>query len=213
MATIERSTLSETSEAKAKWEVPAQYWADIADSNLGLAILNDSKYGYDAKPDCLRLTLLRSPNWSCPNSDRGNHQFTYRLVPHHGNWRDANIVQLAQELNNPLVLTESQIPESQILKSQNYLQVSNSNIILSAFKRSQDHSGWIMRFYEAHGQTTITNIQLLTGLGELKSIWECDLMEAKQHLLSMDFISINFSKVNSLNVTFQPYEIKTFWIK
>jgi alpha-mannosidase len=208
MATIERSTLSETSEAKAKWEVPAQYWADIADSNLGLAILNDSKYGYDAKPDCLRLTLLRSPNWSCPNSDRGNHQFTYRLVPHHGNWRDANIVQLAQELNNPLVLTESQIPESQILKSQNYLQVSNSNIILSAFKRSQDHSGWIMRFYEAHGQTTITNIQLLTGLGELKSIWECDLMEAKQHLLSMDF-----SKVNSLNVTFQPYEIKTFWIK
>jgi len=58
MGTIQRSTLGETPETKAKWEVPAQYWADISSENvvapaeqqhsLGLAVLNDSKYGYDA---------------------------------------------------------------------------------------------------------------------------------------------------------------------
>ncbi len=217
MGTIQRSTLSETPEDKAKWEVPAQYWADISSSpnqenflqpkagenslGLGLSVLNDSKYGYDAKPDCLRLTLLRSPNWPCPNSDRGKHKFTYRLVPHQGNWRAANIVQLAQELNNPVVLQNSLIQA----KQQSFLNISASNIILSAFKRSQDQSGWIMRFYEAHGEITATDINISSNFLQANSIWECDLMENKNNLLSEH-------DSNSFKAIFQPYEIKTFLI-
>ena len=212
MGTIQRSTLGETPETKAKWEVPSQYWADISSENvvapqeqqhsLGLAVLNDSKYGYDAKPDCLRLTLLRSPNWPCPNSDRGHHEFTYRLVPHQGDWHEANIVQLAQELNNPLVLHCSPIPT----KEHSYLQVSAPNIILSAFKRSQDQSGWVMRFYEAHGQTTEAEIEISLNLLQAENIWECDLMENKNALLT-----IVKGTSNHLQVIFKPYEIKTFF--
>jgi alpha-mannosidase len=212
MGTIQRSTLGETPETKAKWEVPAQYWADISSENvvapqeqqhsLGLAVLNDSKYGYDAKPDCLSLTLLRSPNWPSPNSDRGHHEFTYRLVPHQGDWREANIVQLAQELNNPLVLHCSPIPT----KEHSYLQVSAPNIILSAFKRSQDQSGWVMRFYEAHGQTTEAEIEISLNLLQAENIWECDLMENKNALLT-----IVKGTSNHLQVIFKPYEIKTFF--
>jgi alpha-mannosidase len=222
MGTIQRSTLGETAEAKAKWEVPAQYWADIAvplgseslfpllseaSSDVGLSVLNDSKYGYDAKNDCLRLTLLRSPNWPSPNSDRGHHEFTYRLVPHQGDWREANIVQLAQELNNPLVLQHSPIPKSPIPnKQQSFLQVSTPNIILSAFKRSQDQSGWIMRFYEAHGRTTETEIEISLDLLQAENVWECDLMENKNTLLA-----IVKGASNHLQVIFKPYEIKTFF--
>jgi alpha-mannosidase len=218
MGTIQRSTLGETPETKAKWEVPAQYWADIAFSpnpkgilppkegeyplGLGLSILNDSKYGYDAKPDCLRLTLLRSPNWPTPNSDRGNHKFIYRLVPHQGDWREANIVQLAQELNNPLVLQSSPIQANQ----QSFLQVSAPNVILSAFKRSQDQSGWIMRFYEAHGKNTETNIEISDLLLPINKIWECDLMEKRNTVISRDEITLNY-----FTITFKPYEIKTFF--
>ena len=218
MGTIQRSTLGEIPEAKAKWEVPAQYWADIAFSpnpkgilppnegeyplGLGLSILNDSKYGYDAKPDCLRLTLLRSPNWPTPNSDRGNHKFIYRLVPHQGDWREANIVQLAQELNNPLVLQSSPIQANQ----QSFLQVSAPNVILSAFKRSQDQSGWIMRFYEAHGKNTETNIEISDLLLPINKIWECDLMEKRNTVISTDKITLNY-----FTITFKPYEIKTFF--
>ncbi|MFZ4728066.1 MAG: alpha-mannosidase [Pseudanabaena sp.] len=222
MGTIQRSTLGETAEAKAKWEVPAQYWADIAvplgseslfpllseaSSDVGLSVLNDSKYGYDAKNDCLRLTLLRSPNWPSPNSDHGHHEFTYRLVPHQGDWREANIVQLAQELNNPLVLQHSPIPKSPIPnKQQSFLQVSAPNIILSAFKRSQDQSGWIMRFYEAHGRTTETEIEISLDLLQAENVWECDLMENKNTLLT-----IVKGASNHLQVIFKPYEIKTFF--
>jgi len=216
MGTIQRSTLAETPEAKAKWEVPAQYWADIShalppktgEHGIGLAVLNDSKYGYDAKPDCLRLTLLRSPNWPTPNSDRGNHEFTYRLVPHQGDWRGANIVQLAQELNNPLVLKHSLVQTPTESARQSFLRVSAPNIILTAFKRSQDCSGWIMRFYEAHGQPTETDIEILSNLLQIENIWECDLMENKINLLSVDPNTKNF-----LKTAFQPYEIKTFLCK
>ncbi|PZU93194.1 MAG: alpha-mannosidase [Pseudanabaena sp.] len=207
MGTIQRSTLAETPEAKAKWEVPAQYWADIASDQIGMAVLNDSKYGYDAKPDCLRLTLLRSPHWPAPSSDRGFHEFTYRLVPHQGDWRKANIVQLAQELNNPLALKRSLIPalvKSGIQESQSLLQVSASNVIISAFKRSQDGAGWVMRFYEAYGQETEVIFKICADILTIKSVCECNLLEISENLLQV--------ATNSFVSAFQPYEIKTFYI-
>jgi alpha-mannosidase len=198
MGTIQRSTLAETAEAKAKWEVPAQYWADIATDGIGLAVLNNCKYGYDAKPDCLRLTLLRSPHWPSPDSDRGNHQFAYRLVPHQGDWRKANIVQLGQEFNHPIVINHLKNQSHQA----SFLQVSAPNIILSALKRSQDQSAWIFRFYEAHGQLTEAKIDISSDLLSIKEIWECDLMEQV-------IIAIANAQSNSSQITFQPYEIKT----
>jgi alpha-mannosidase len=213
MGTIQRSTLGETPQAKAKWEVPAQYWADISSenssNNFGLAILNDSKYGYDAKPDCLRLTLMRSPNWPCPNSDRGNHEFTYHLVPHQGDWREANIVQLAHELNNPIILHNSSIANIPPNIQQSFLQITAPNIILSAFKRSQDQTGWIMRFYEAHGKTTETKIEVSSSLFLGENIWECDLMENRNIELSHQFSQVT-NNTNDLQIIFKPYEIKTF---
>lgn len=206
MGTIQRSTLAETAETKAKWEVPAQYWADIATEGIGLAVLNNCKYGYDAKPDCLRLTLLRSPHWPSPNSDRGKHEFTYRLVPHQGDWRTANIVQLGQELNHPIMINHLENQANQA----SFLQVSAPNIILSALKRSQDQSAWIFRFYEAHGQVTETKIDISSDLLSIKEIWECDLME--QPTIAIADEQSN-SLPNSLQITFQPYEIKTLKLK
>jgi len=79
------------------------------------------------------------------------------------------------------------------------LQVSAPNIILSAFKRSQDQTGWIARFYEANGKTTEVDINISANLMQIENIWECDLMESKNTL-------------SPLKVIFQPYEIKTFFI-
>jgi alpha-mannosidase len=151
--------------------------------------------------------LLRSPNWPTPNSDHGHHEFTYRLVPHQGDWREANIVQFAQELNNPLVLQHSPIPNLPIPnKQQSFLRVSAPNIVLSAFKRSQDHLGWIMRFYEAHGQATEAEIEISLDLLQVENIWECDLMEKKNSL-----IPLVTGESNQFQVIFKPYEIKTFF--
>jgi alpha-mannosidase len=72
-----------------EFEVPAQRWADVSDATQGFSLLNDCKYGYDAKGNVLRLSLLRSPEWPDPHADEGPHDFTYSLYPHGGTWREA----------------------------------------------------------------------------------------------------------------------------
>ncbi|CAN1209618.1 glycoside hydrolase family 38 C-terminal domain-containing protein [Tumidithrix helvetica PCC 7403] len=196
MGAIERSTLGETAEAKAKFEVSAQFWADISSDGIGLSVLNDCKYGYDAKPDQLRLTLLRSPNFPSPQSDRGQHEFTYRLVPHQGSWREAGIVQQGYTLNHPCLLNLALSQENF-----SFLRTSAPNIILSAMKQSEDRSGWILRFYESLGQPVSTDISLPPNLCMI-SILECDLME--NPICEVQCSDRQFS------TNFLPYEIKTF---
>jgi alpha-mannosidase len=160
---IERPTLPNpqllTEHQKAKWEVPALHWADLTQSveeTYGVSLLNDCKYGYDAQPNCLRLTLLRSPQWPDPNCDRGFHSFTYALYPHSGSWQQAKTHQKGYELNRPLI-AQSFVPTNDKLGNLNpdhsFLSGFPDNLILMALKQSEDSlQQWIVRCYEACGQ-------------------------------------------------------------
>jgi alpha-mannosidase len=99
---IARPTQPQTPAETAKWEVPALHWADLSENDYGVSLLNDCKYGYDAQPSQLRLTLLRGSTWPDPDADRGWHQFTYALYPHQGSWQSAQTVRRGYELNLPL---------------------------------------------------------------------------------------------------------------
>ena len=69
--TVERPTTRNTPAEKAQFEVPALRWADLSDATHGFSLLNDSKYGYDAKDNVLRLSLLRGPSIPIPTPTRG----------------------------------------------------------------------------------------------------------------------------------------------
>src|SRR3569832_1936825 len=86
---IERPTTRRTPEEQAKFEVPALRWADLSNATQGFSLLNDSKYGYDAKDNVLRLSLLRGPEWPDKHADEGHHEFVYSLYPHGGTWQQA----------------------------------------------------------------------------------------------------------------------------
>ncbi len=203
MGTIDRSTLAETSIEKAKFEVPAQMWANLSDDQqtIGLSIINDCKYGYDAKPHQLRLTLLRGSQWPCPNADSGDHKFIYQIVPHSGNWREANIPHIAYELNNPLSL--NQLPETLPL-----IEVNADNIILSALKPLENDQGYLMRFYETFGVNTDCQFTLkLNHNIYISSIKLCNLLEVPQS-------DINYSVLTNgayrFRHEFSPYQIISF---
>ncbi|WP_404789046.1 alpha-mannosidase [Altericista sp. CCNU0014] len=160
---IERPTLPNpqplTEHQKAKWEVPALHWADLTQAGeepYGVSLLNDCKYGYDAQPDCLRLTLLRSPQWPDPNCDRGFHSFTYALYPHSGSWQQAQTHQKGYELNRPLIaktLAPAAHGSGTLNAAQSFLSGFPENLVLMALKQSEDSpQNWIVRFYEACGQ-------------------------------------------------------------
>ena len=97
--TIERPTTRDNSFEKAKFEVPAMRWADLGDGKHGFSLINNSKYGYDARDNVLRMTLLRSPAAPDPDADRGPEHFTYALYPHGGDWKQAMSVHHGYEYN------------------------------------------------------------------------------------------------------------------
>jgi alpha-mannosidase len=100
---IERPTTRALRPSRRSSKSPRERWADLSDASHGFSLLNDCKYGYDAKGNVLRLSLLRSPEWPDPHADEGHHEFTYSLYPHGGGWREAQTVRRGYELNYPLL--------------------------------------------------------------------------------------------------------------
>src|SRR4030095_2727698 len=99
---IRRPTHQDDSWARAKFEVCAHRWMDLSESGGGLAILNDGKYGHSCRAGVMGLSLLRSTKFPDRDADMGEHQFTYSLMPHGGDWRSAGVEAEAEALNRPM---------------------------------------------------------------------------------------------------------------
>ncbi|WP_448573478.1 alpha-mannosidase [Trichothermofontia sp.] len=166
---IERPLRSTQPADRAKWEVPALRWADLTNTLkaqnsqdnppiYGVSLLNDCKYGYDAQPDRLRLTLLRGATWPDPEADCGQHQFTYALYPHLGNWQTAHTVRQGYALNVPLrarllIPTTEQRASATLSPIGTLLSIPAENLVLMALKPAEDQAQhWVLRCYECHGQ-------------------------------------------------------------
>ncbi|MFD1430262.1 alpha-mannosidase [Lacticaseibacillus mingshuiensis] len=99
---VERPTNDNTSWDWAKFETVAHKWADLSERDYGLALLNDSKYGYRIKAKQISMTLLKSGNQPDLHADEGEHDFIYSLLPHEGDFLAGNVEKTAAELNEPL---------------------------------------------------------------------------------------------------------------
>jgi alpha-mannosidase len=203
---IQRPTKSSDPLERAKFEVPAQQWADVSETKCGVSLLNDSKYGYDVKENVLRLTLLRSPH--APNSndpsktdnetiDLGDHTFSYALYPHTGTWANGLIPQHAAEFNNHLLVADNAVNEPMA----SLVVSSKSNVIVSSVKKAEEGQEVVLRLYESHGAATETVLQF--GF-DAKQAAECDLLE--------NSIKEYTVKKSKLSLKFRPFEIKTIKI-
>ena len=199
---IERPTTRNTPAEQAKFEVPAQRWADLSDTKHGFSLLNDSKYGYDVKGNVLRLSLLRSPEWPDPHADEGHHEFTYSLYPHSGTWRDAKTVRRGYELNYRLLAVPSQKHQGTLPSEHSFVQVESDNVVLTAIKKSEDDDSLVLRFYEWAGRESDVKLHLPPGA---QSASETDLMER-----SIADLAVHN---DSVTVHTKPYEIKTLKVR
>lgn len=150
---LQRATHANTSWDMAQFEVCAQKWVDLSEPGYGVALLNDCKYGHDVKDNVLRLSLLRSPTNPDPEADQGEHRFTYALLPHPGDLREAGVIEQAYALNVPLVLRDIHAPTSGGGASacESWLSFDRPGVVIEAVKMSEDGDALIVRFYEAHG--------------------------------------------------------------
>jgi len=200
---INRSSKPHSETESAKFEVPAQQWADLSDTKYGVSLLNDCKYGYSAKENVLQLTLLRSPRYPNPIDplhcdeeviDQGNHTFCYSLFPHGGDWTKGGTIHKARELNNSIFIFNN----LEIENIPPFLESSKSNIVVDAIKKAEESDDVIIRMHEAHGVPTDTMLRF--GV-TVSSVMECDLLENEE----------NSHKIikSKLNLKFKPFEIKT----
>jgi alpha-mannosidase len=195
---VERPTTRNTPAEQAQFEVPALRWADISDARHGFSLLNDSKYGYDAKGNVLRLSLLRSPEWPDPHADEGEHDFTYSMYPHAGTWREAETVRRGLELNYRLLPMAVEKHEGALPATYSFVQLEPNNVVLTAMKKAEDDDALVLRFYEWAGKEGGVTVQLPA---RAHSATETDLMEKALGELPL--------REGRVSVNTRPYEIKT----
>ncbi len=201
---ITRTSRQTNPQDKAKFEVPALRWADLSDARGGVSLLNNCKYGYDTNESTMRLTLLRSAHFAHPLdpakatdnrlSDQGEHQFTYALLPHKGDWRKSETVRHAGELNSPLLV----FPDRIARRIPPLVSSTHASIVIDTIKKAEDSDDIILRLYEAHGEKRDTTLEF--GFPVLKA-FECDLMETVLNNLK--------ASKSKLRIKLKPFEIKT----
>jgi alpha-mannosidase len=133
----------------------------------GLAILDDGKYGCDVNGSTVRLTVLRCPPYAYhvpPHVfgtklrydwlDQGSQEFTVVLRPHVGDWREAEIVKRARELNLPLPAITMHSHAGPRPKSASLAALTNADMELTALKLAEDGDGYIVRVADRHGRAS-----------------------------------------------------------
>ncbi len=199
---IERPTHWNTSYDKARFEVCGHKWADLSEGLYGVSILNDCKYGYDIKDNCMRLTLLRSPNYPDPTGDKGEHDFVYSIFPHAGDWRVGDTVRESFKVNVPLMANYGAADAKATIAPVSFASIDKANAIIDTIKGAEDGDGLIVRVYESQGARCEAAISF--GF-DVKDVTECNLMEVDEQAVPADG--------NGFKFYIKPYEIKTFRVR
>ncbi len=167
---VRRPTHFNTTWDVARFEVSAHKWADLSETGYGIALLNDSKYGYACHGNVLRLSLLRSPKSPDPEADMGLHRFRYALFPHADGPQLGGVISEAAAFNQPLYVTTT----SATPKKESFFSVSNPAVVLDAVKKAEDSEDIIVRLYESHGAHQ--SVSLCSGF-RIQSAFRVNLLE------------------------------------
>jgi alpha-mannosidase len=202
--TIDRPTTRNNSWEKGQFEVPAMRWADLGDGKHGLSVINNSKYGYDAVGNMLRLSLLRSPIAPDPEADQGHHHFHYALYPHAGTWKDALTVRHGYEYNYPLTAVVTTAHAGSLPAEHSFASVGPENVVLTAVKKAEDQNGLgvnglIMRAYEWAGKESMAEFHVPAGASGATVTNMMELPEGGALTIAGDVVK----------VPIHPYEILT----
>jgi len=182
---LERPTHFNTSHDLARFEVCAHRWADLSEPGLGVALLNDSKYGHAAHGNVLRLSLLRSPKHPDPEADMGRHKFRYALLPHAGDFRAAGVIEEGYRFNQPVLVQPTSAPVGE----KSFFQVDRPNVIIETVKKAEDSGALIVRLYEAHGARG--PVRLSSPL-PVQSVRRCNLLEEEDQPLRWENGGVQF---------------------
>ncbi|ASA25876.1 alpha-mannosidase [Paenibacillus donghaensis] len=199
---LERPTHRNTSWEQAQYEVCGHRFADVSEHGYGVSLLNDCKYGYDVQGSTIRLSLLRAPKWPDATADLGEHDFTYSLYPHQGDWREAHTLRAAAELNHEPAIAAAEGKAARLPSTGTFAGFTGQHVVLDTVKPSEDGRGSILRLYESSGGRETVRLQWNQSVNEifLANALEEEI-EQVQH------------QEGAFELQFAPFEIKTICIR
>lgn len=167
---IERDTHKNTTWQQARFEVCHHKWADLSETDGGIALINDGKYGIGFDKNVMSLSLLRATIRPDVTSDMGVHNFCYMIMPHSGDAVSAKINNIAFQYNIPLVKADVQ-----------YNGETFAPLYMQAMKKAEDSDMTVIRLSEQDGKRgkirLDKKVKLLNMLEEVEG--ETDIIEFK----------------------------------
>ena len=195
---LTRPTHRNTGWDEAKFEVCAHKWADLSETNYGVSLLNDCKYGYSTEGNIIKISLLKAATYPNPEADRGKHTFTYSLLPHTGNVYQGKTITEGYLLNMPLEATKICANNGKLPSEFSIASSDKNNVIIETIKKAENDNSIILRAFETFNSKTTANI---TVEFNFKKVYLCDMLENNQKELT-------FSE-NTVSVPFKNFEINT----
>jgi alpha-mannosidase len=153
-------------------EEPGQSWVDVSGAGAGLTVINDAKHGYDVRGGDIGISAVRSPVWAWHDPreleeggdfeymDQGRQSFLVRLVPHAGDWRDADVVRRAAELNQPPFALIETFHAGPLSQRASFADDGGGDVVVTVLKGGED-GGYVVRAVESAGRAASASIDVL----------------------------------------------------
>ena len=195
-----RPTHLNTSWEAARFETSMHRFVHVEEPGFGVALVNDSTYGYDVTRDwvedgrvstTLRLSLLRAPRFPDPDTDHGVHTHRYGLVIGTGVDGAAREGEWLNTRSREVEGAEGFAP---------LVTVQGDGVALSSVKLAADRSGdLVVRVHEVLGGRAAATIRVDTAVA---SVVEVSLLE---ELLA----AVTTPDPAAVDVELGPFEVRT----
>jgi alpha-mannosidase len=143
-------------------EVPAQKWVDVTDGNVGIALLNKTKYGHSYSHGDLRITLMRTAGDPDIYPNLGKFNISYSLFPHAGDWKNGVWAE-GEDFNIPVYAAEP--PSLALVKAHatrpeeaSFFTLDAQGVVMTGMKQSEEGKELIIRLSEINGRETTVNV-------------------------------------------------------
>lgn len=145
-------------------------WAAICDDDGGIVISNQDKYSFDADKNVLSLTILRGAIYAdhcfgkteqhdefSEYMEQGIHTFQYKISPFESLEQAERESQIA---NFDFTAITDTFHKGNLPLTYRGIEISKTNIAVTALKKQEDGNGWILRCYETKNEDTEVEISL-----------------------------------------------------
>ncbi len=147
---LDRPIAVNTSWDAARFETAAHRWVRVAEPDYGVALTNESTYGYDitrhtrddgGTTTVMRATVLRAPVFPDPEADQGGHEFSFGVV---AGATTADAIAHGYRRNLPA----RDAPGAGV---EPLVSVDTPAVVVEAVKLAEDGDDVVVRLYESLG--------------------------------------------------------------